>query len=602
MEKKYKVYLFIIGILIISITIVLVNANKRSYYIVLEGENPIFLYEGSKYIEPGYSAFDSQGQDVTSKVEMSSNLNIMHEGEYRITYTIENKAEITRNIVVKEIIPEDLSVDFSLNGSLVQDIMRDSLYNEHGYKAIGNNGKDYSKYVTIEGIVDVHKVGTYQITYNLNVGSVHKKLNRTINVIGERYTLTLSNTRLTNKNVIITIKNNLKEFNHFLNPSDVEVKEEKVEFSVSSNGTYLFYMYDNLGNHEIIDVKITNIDKEAPIAFCKASVFKKNKTYTLLSEVDDIDKYVYDGKEYKEPKITVLNNNENDYVFVYDKAGNVSKILCEYDDVKKKGNIIANYSSDTLKYWVEKPTATYTITHVWVKDSYSQMKVAVNEKIGTLETANTILNREVTKYPTKGMIAINASAFVKSLTNPLVKYNDAWKNSTNAPIIIVDGEILRNFTGLSLPSTLYPVYGIKSNGYIDSFTFDGGSSSISKNKKTLDTMKESGIMYTFSFNPVLVINNKSMVNMTSKNIRQGLCQIDRNNFVIITNVNPITKRTKGMSFQELANEMVKLNCKFGINLDGGGSVNLYYKNKSADLKAIKNSNRKIADVIYFVEK
>ena len=602
MKRKYGIYMFLIGMLIILITIVLVNVNKHSYYIALEGENPIFIYEGESYNEPGYSASDSHGQDATGKVKITSDLDIFNEGEYKIVYSIENKSEITRKIIVKEVIPSDLDVDFSLNGDLIQDIKKGESYNERGYKAVGSNQKDYSKYVTIEGFVDIHKVGTYQIIYNLNVGSVHKKLSRTINVTGQKYNVILSNSQLTNENVIIRIENNLKNFSHFLNHLNIEVSDEIMETIVTQNGEYTFYIYNVLGHREEINVKVDNIDKVSPLVTCKGSVSGKNKTYILeASDASGIAKYKYGGKDYNDGIITTLNNNEDDLVSVYDNAGNVTKVTCEYSNIKKKGKIIANYSSPTLKYWIEKPASTYTITHIWLKDGYTQMRTAVNEKIGVLETAKKILEREQSSYKSKGMIAINASAFVMKLTNPLIKYNNAWKYSSDAPIIIANGELLRDFTNQSLPSTLYPVYGLKDTGYLGYYNFDGGDNSIDKNKKTLEAIKADGILYTFSFNPILVINNESKVNMTSKNIRQALCQIDRNNFVIISNINPTTKRKKGLSFQELADIMVSLDCKFGVNLDGGGSLSFYYKTASSDLQTIKSSNRKIADVLYFVE-
>ena len=604
MERKYKIYVFIITILIISIAIILVNVNKRSFYIVLKGENPIIIYEGNTYEEPGYAAFDSHGKDATNLVKVDSNLDVNHEGEYKVIYVIEKRAEVTRNIIVKEVIPDNLEVEFSLNGNLIQDLNRDNQYQEKGYKAIGNNGRDYSKYVSVEGIVDSTKVGTYQITYNLNVGSVQKSLIRTINVVGQKYSLNLSNSNYTNGNVIISIKNNLKDFKNFLSPSGIEVESEKIDFVATNNGKYTFYLFDKRNHSEKIEVTIKNIDRILPKAECKGKVEGKNKIYEIIAEDENgIAKYVYNGKESIEPTFTVLNNNENDIVMVYDKAENVTETLCEYDEISGKSNIIANYKSETLKYWIEKPTSTYTITHIWVKDSYKQFKVANNAKIGTLETAKTILNREISKnkYYSKGMVVINASAFVRTSENPFAKYNKAWLNTSDAPIIIADGVILRDFTTQALPSNLYPVYGLKNNGYMTYYNFDAGEENVAKNKKTLETIKSQGVNYTFSFNPILVENNEVKVNTTSQNIRQGLCQIDRNNFIIITNINSTSSRTKGLSFKELAEMMQKLDCKTGFNLDGGGSVNLYYKKSSKDFKTIKSSNRKIADILYFVE-
>ena len=48
--------------------------------------------------------------------------------------------------------------------------------------------------------------------------------------------------------------------------------------------------------------------------------------------------------------------------------------------------------------------------------------------------------------------------------------------------------------------------------------------------------------------------------------------------------------------------MVKMNCKIGFNLDGGGSVNFYYKGSDSRIYSIKNSNRGLVDLLYFVEK
>ena len=72
--------------------------------------------------------------------------------------------------------------------------------------------------------------------------------------------------------------------------------------------------------------------------------------------------------------------------------------------------------------------------------------------------------------------------------------------------------------------------------------------------------------------------------------------------MIITNTNSTDNRTVGFSHNELANYMVKLNCKYGYNLDGGGSTNFYYKGNNSDLKSIQNSTRGLVDMLYFIEK
>ena len=203
------------------------------------------------------------------------------------------------------------------------------------------------------------------------------------------------------------------------------------------------------------------------------------------------------------------------------------------------------------------------------------------------------------KYSNKGMVAINASGFLMSTGSNYENYVSAWRLSSVAPVIFVRGTLVRDFTNYTLPGGLYTVYGLKKNGYLTSYDFGSGSSAITNNKKIVQQMKDDGIRNTTSFLPVLVSNYKSVSNSTDHNLRQALCQIDRNNFIIITN---ITSRSAGFNFKDLSDYMVKLNCRTGYNLDGGGSINFYYKKNSSNLSNIVTTSRAIADILYFVEK
>ena len=114
-------------------------------------------------------------------------------------------------------------------------------------------------------------------------------------------------------------------------------------------------------------------------------------------------------------------------------------------------------------------------------------------------------------------------------------------------------------------------------------------------------MKSDGIRNTVSFRPVLVKDFNRVTNGTSNDIRQAICQIDKNNFVIITNTNSTSNRSEGFNFKDLADYMVSLNCRTGYNLDGGGSTNFYYKKNNSNLYSIVTTSRSVADILYFVE-
>ena len=78
-----------------------------------------------------------------------------------------------------------------------------------------------------------------------------------------------------------------------------------------------------------------------------------------------------------------------------------------------------------------------------------------------------------------------------------------------------------------------------------------------------------------------------------------MCQIDKNNFVFISDEYSSPRTV--FSYSELADYMLSLGCKIGFNLDGGGSVSLVYKGKQSNPTIITGSMIEIADIIYFHE-
>ena len=73
--------------------------------ITLYGSKTLTMSVGSSYSDPGYSAVDSLGNNITSRVNVSGNVNTNNPGTYYITYSVTdsygNKASTSRTIVVK---------------------------------------------------------------------------------------------------------------------------------------------------------------------------------------------------------------------------------------------------------------------------------------------------------------------------------------------------------------------------------------------------------------------------------------------------------------------------------------------------------------------
>ena len=615
-RKKEIIYKIIIVLAIISFVLVILNLIKlyrykvktSTYNIVILGDNPMTVYQDDQYIETGFKAYDYQNEEKNELVRITNNVDNKKIGKYEVIYEISNFYK--KNKVVREVnvIENPLEyVNFSLKGDSIINIDRNGKYEELGYSVVSDKG-DFTKNVSIVNNVDVTKVGMYEVLYTLKIGNKEKTIKRIVNVIGDKYSISLDNDEWTNQDVRIIIKNNLKDFKYFTNPNNVIVYDEYFEFMVNKNDKYEFHLIDKNGIDELITIHITNIDKDAPVGKCNAFVSGNKTTYKIIAnDISGVIKYSHNNVNYEINNFVINEVEDTGKVSVYDKAGNIADLSCvsqyEYIAPTTK-NYKYKYESETLKYWIENAGTNYKTTHIWVKDAYNQMKVAIPAKIGSLYTAKTILNSEIKNkdYGNKGIVAINASGIVGGgFGKVYANLKPSWTGTAAIPLVINDGKIIRDSTEQELPNITYLTYGMKKDGYLAYYKYGKGNDT-EYNKKIKEKIISDGIKYTYGFSPVLVWNGEVKSTVQEKNIRQGLCQINRNNFVIVTNTNSTNNRSVGFDLKSLANYMVKLNCKYGINLDGGGSVNLYYKGSKNTIYSVKTSNRGLVDVLYFIEK
>ena len=144
-----------------------------------------------------------------------------------------------------------------------------------------------------------------------------------------------STTKLTNKDVVVTIK----DFSE-----DVEILNNNgsAMYTFTENGEFVFEIADKAGNVARIKTIVNNIDKEAPTAkveYSTTEITNKDVTVTLKDMSEDI---------------TIINNNgSNTYTFAengmftfefVDKAGNKGQVTAEVNWIDKKAPI------GTLKY------------------------------------------------------------------------------------------------------------------------------------------------------------------------------------------------------------------------------------------------------------
>lgn len=95
--------------------------DNEAPVISLKGGNDIIVLVNSKYNDPGYVALDNSDGDITENVTIKGEVDTSKEGEYIITYYVNDKSnnetEVTRKITVTKSSPLSMSIkDFTLDG------------------------------------------------------------------------------------------------------------------------------------------------------------------------------------------------------------------------------------------------------------------------------------------------------------------------------------------------------------------------------------------------------------------------------------------------------------------------------------------------------
>lgn len=360
-QYNKKLVFIVLGLLIVLIVVLFCvnlgedknNSSIKTEYIeklVLFGNKEITINQGDKYLEPGYYAVTNYGEIKTDYVTVTGVVDTDTPGTYFITYEIDNK-KITRTITVLKKEVMEGNINFTLEGNSLIVLEQGNEYIEPGYKAIDSNDGDITDKVTIDGFVDVNTPGTYVLTYKIkNSTNQEKTLERTI-IIGSSplsATILSSNTSYTNQSIKAIINIVGSSYNYIKFPNGTVSREKNINYEITSNGTYNFYLYDKSGNYVVKTFDVNNIDKAAPTGSCKLSD-TNGKSVVKVSASDNlsgINNYSYaDSNNNLLIKTTNNTYNANTHldivnVTIYDKAGNTKKISCSNET---KGNLEVHF-------------------------------------------------------------------------------------------------------------------------------------------------------------------------------------------------------------------------------------------------------------------
>ena len=147
--------------------------------ILLIGNDKASNCKGKDYVEEGFTAKDNYDKDLTDKVKITRNGNII---TYKVSDSSGNIDIKNRILVVEDKTPPVINL---LGGEEIS-VYKESIFNDK-YTAIDNCDDDITDKVKVTSEVDYKKIGTYKITYTVKdqAGNETEKV-RTIKVIDNK--------------------------------------------------------------------------------------------------------------------------------------------------------------------------------------------------------------------------------------------------------------------------------------------------------------------------------------------------------------------------------------------------------------------------------
>lgn len=500
-----------------------------------------------------------------------------------------------------------------LNGDKNITINQGEKYIEPGFIAYENDSIVTDKVVVKNEVLE-NIAGIYRITYELGncveyrYVEVKELIDYTIDI-----NLEVNNTNLTNQDINVNVKVIGDTFKSLTLPDGSIIEANEYNYVIKENGLYKFTALNSINESVTKEISINNIDKEAPIGTCSATLFNKNTSIDVKANESNITYHYYDNNSLlisneKNNLVTNKKTSEIIKVIMEDEVGNKNEIKCSITDNRYHEPVIPSSSdkvvyhgdSDTLKTYIVNK-GSYYLTYIWVKDAYTQLNKSVSPEYGKkLYYPKELLNRAVTNnnLTSKIMVGFNASGFyLRDKYDAIsVSVYSAYDRTSVGTIVINNGNLVRNAYNYFV-KTWY-IVGVNKDNKLLVFE-DAITNSVSEKQAWAQTVISSGIRNTFTF-AAPIIENGQRTNITTSmpgglNDKKGLqliCQINENNFLLFT----ARDETRNKAITEFMN----LGCQTAMNLDGGGSIALFYKDKNSnEIVNVIGGSRELPEVGYF---
>lgn len=362
--KKIIIIVLVFLFLLIGFLVFFLNKNSTKYTLTLNGDKDMLIYQDSVYEDPGYKAYDSKGNDLSSSVMVTGNVDSSIVGEYTIVYTFNELTEKRHVSVISNVSHQTY---LTLKGASTIFLKLGEEYVEPGYVVIDNLESGLSEKVVISGEQPKNIPGTYKLKYSVtNNSGLTVSAERTIIVMDSEIEISYTPQERTNGKVIIKINVIDNYFSYIMLPNGNKSEERVVSYEVSENGEYKFIVYNTSNESKESVIKIDNIFKNPPSGTCVANMYDDKTLINVEAKSDaNITEYTYivDGSinsngllnSYTSKKILPKEIS----VKVVDEVNNSTVIKCDRKDNRKVNKytpgITLHKTKNNLEYFLYLP-------------------------------------------------------------------------------------------------------------------------------------------------------------------------------------------------------------------------------------------------------
>ena len=161
-NRKILFIVLVLAIIVIGSTAIVIKFFSSYFSMKLWGDEEMTVGLNAVYEDQGVKAV-IDGRDVSDKVKVTGEVDTSKPGTYELKYSVEDLKAVRKVTVLDKMNPE-----IALEGSeKIDGLKLGDKFDEPGYKAIDENGKDITDKVKVEGS-DIRKAGTNTVSYTVS--------------------------------------------------------------------------------------------------------------------------------------------------------------------------------------------------------------------------------------------------------------------------------------------------------------------------------------------------------------------------------------------------------------------------------------------------